>query len=418
MLNHFALFLALVSTVVPNIASSGEFGSMTSIEHASESHALRAALLTPSIIAIFLTIEKILKIPICLVYVSFILYVVTYCLSGFYSVSPFATLGKGSELIVCSFVVFACILGDKESPGRVLSDSSSNEISFYKTIWTIEIFVYACLVYTVGEVLFYPAESILSEYQLLGSRIMSSNGVGYAAIFLLILVLCNKSYLSLRRSSKPIFLIGLTVCLLLSGSRTSWGIATAFMFLYIRKFPGFNALQVAAKATVALAIALSGWLIIEQFDRFGNNQSITLSGRTEMWRVVLEYFDNSESEVMTGLGGGVGGRYILSNSFGTFDTGISTTHSGIFEVIAGVGIIGGGFWCVFSIWILWFPWHNNIRSECLKGMSLLLIAVTIMSGGLGGSASWQWALGCAILLFSLRAKTLCSDFEKAKPLVP
>ena len=197
----------------------------------------------------------------------------------------------------------------------------------------------------------------------------------------------------LRRDGSPriiwlvVVVIGLSGTLLASGRQgvVIWIIGAAVLLLIER--PRLSILLVAPVV----------WWILDSFggviwDALLRNRPTTigtLTGRTEWWGAAIDAW---KDHPWTGWGYGVGGRFVALESIGRGTT--SNLHSGYFEALVGVGIIGliPLLWAVArtSLWSMRALLHGAERHFPILMLPLLLR--TSVSQGFGGWLNFEFML--------------------------
>jgi O-antigen ligase len=124
---------------------------------------------------------------------------------------------------------------------------------------------------------------------------------------------------------------------------------------------------------------------------------VTLSGRTIVWTAAVRQF---ERYPLLGVGGGVGGKMVISHIGDIYLQEMSSLHNGFLEVLTGLGIIGfllGAGLLVVASFRAWSSW--NLHPE-FAGTYVLIIHVwmtTIMSTGLLGWMGYEVAIFLCII---------------------
>lgn len=95
-------------------------------------------------------------------------------------------------------------------------------------------------------------------------------------------------------------------------------------------------LLVVALGPAVIALVWAYWdVILTAITRDRPDNFVTLTGRLGFWEAAVETWTN---HMWTGFGYGSGGRFVVLESLGR--GGISSLHSGYFEILTGVGILG------------------------------------------------------------------------------
>jgi O-antigen ligase len=176
-----------------------------------------------------------------------------------------------------------------------------------------------------------------------------------------------------------------------SASRTSFGILLlSTLMVVFKKSKLIGALAVLG---VLLGTTLFWSEILTRLQGHQNSSGfVTLSGRTVVWTAAVHQF---EEHPILGVGGGVGGKMVISHIGNMYLEEMSSLHNGFLEVLTGLGIVGfliGGYMMVVATWRAWNQW--SIHPE-YAGTYVLILHVwmtTIMSTGLLGWMGYEVAL--------------------------
>jgi O-antigen ligase len=194
-----------------------------------------------------------------------------------------------------------------------------------------------------------------------------------------------------------------------SASRTSFGILLLSTLLVIFK-------RSKILATLALTgVLLAGFLfwsgILNRLQGHQNSSDfVTLSGRTVVWTAAVRQF---EQHPLIGVGGGIGGKVVISHIGNRYLEEMSSLHNGFLELLTGLGLVGfliGTYMLVATTFRAWSAWDK--RPE-YAGTYVLIIHVwmtTTMSTGILGWMGYEVALFLCILsnidLVAERARAL------------
>ncbi len=181
-----------------------------------------------------------------------------------------------------------------------------------------------------------------------------------------------------------------------SASRTSFGILLLTILLVLFK-------RSKLLATLALTgVLLGGFLfwsgILNRLQGHQNSSDfVTLSGRTVVWTAAVRQF---EQHPLLGVGGGIGGKVVISHIGNRYLEEMSSLHNGFLELLTGLGLVGfllGTYMLVGTTLRAWTAWDNHPE---YAGTYVLIIHVwmtTIMSTGILGWMGYEEALFLCIL---------------------
>jgi O-antigen ligase len=117
-----------------------------------------------------------------------------------------------------------------------------------------------------------------------------------------------------------------------------------------------------------------------------------LSGRTVVWAAAVHQF---EEHPILGVGGGVGGKMVISHIGNMYLEEMSSLHNGFLEVLTGLGIAGfvlGASMMVIASWRAWSAWSRHPEFAGTYVLILHVWMTTIMSTGLLGWMGYEVAL--------------------------
>jgi len=225
---------------------------------------------------------------------------------------------------------------------------------------------------------------------------LSGNGLGYVASALLLVVLAE--WQAKRLAGKAAFwqiLFGL-VLFSFSASRTSFGILLLSTLLVI--FKRSKILAILATTGLLLAGFLFWSGILTRLQGHQNSSDfVTLSGRTVVWTAAVRQF---ELNPFLGVGGGIGGKVVISHIGNRYLEEMSSLHNGFLELLTGLGLVGfllGTYMLVATTFRAWRAWDSHPE---YAGTYVLIIHVwmtTIMSTGILGWMGYEVALFLCIL---------------------
>jgi O-antigen ligase len=225
---------------------------------------------------------------------------------------------------------------------------------------------------------------------------LSGNGLGYVASALLLVVIAE--WQAKRLAGKAAFwqiLFGLSL-FSFSASRTSFGILLLSTLLVVFKRSKILATLATTGILLAGFLFWSGILTRLQ-GRQNSSDFVTLSGRTVVWTAAVRQF---EQHPILGVGGGVGGKEVISHIGNRYLEEMSSLHNGFLELLTGLGLVGfllGTYMLVGTTFRAWKAWDS--RPE-YAGTYVLIIHVwmtTTMSTGILGWMGYEVALFLCIL---------------------
>jgi O-antigen ligase len=228
------------------------------------------------------------------------------------------------------------------------------------------------------------------------SPFLSGNGLGYVASALLLVVLAE--WQAKRLAGKAAFwqiAFGL-VLFSVSASRTSFGILLLSTLLVVFKRSKILASLAATGMLLAGFLFWSGILTRLQGHQ-NSSDFVTLSGRTVVWTAAVRQF---EQHPILGVGGGVGGKEVISHIGNRYLEEMSSLHNGFLELLTGLGLVGfvlGTYLLVATTFRAWSAWDSHPE---YAGTYVLIIHVwmtTTMSTGILGWMGYEVALFLCIL---------------------
>lgn len=238
---------------------------------------------------------------------------------------------------------------------------------------------------------------------------LSGNGLGYVASALLLVVIAE--WQAKRLTGKAAFwqlLFGLSL-FTFSASRTSFGILLLTTLLVV--FKRSKILATLATTGILLAGFLFWSGILTRLQGHQNSSDfVTLSGRTVVWTAAVRQFEESP---ILGVGGGIGGKVVISHIGNRYLEEMSSLHNGFLELLTGLGLVGfllGTYMLVTTTFRAWRAWDSTPQ---YAGTYVLIIHVwmtTTMSTGILGWMGYEVALFLCILsnldLVAERARAL------------
>jgi O-antigen ligase len=182
-----------------------------------------------------------------------------------------------------------------------------------------------------------------------------------------------------------------------SASRTSLGILLLSVLLVM--FKRSKIVGALAVTSVVLAgVLFSGEvLVFLQGHQAASSNIATLSGRTVVWAAAVRQFG---LHPILGVGGGIGGKVVVSHIPNAYISDMSSLHNGFLETLTGLGLVGfviGSYMLLLTTWRTWKVWDTNPE---YAGTYVLIIHVwmtTTMSTGILGWMGYEVALFLCIL---------------------
>lgn len=373
-------------------------GAMLQVEDLSgggAGHSSAKAILlirTPAIIIAFLVLLFRPKLAPMRTYdlrLGYFAFAALYFLSTMWSQIPVQTLGKSAELLLAGMVFFEASRG----PNALARVEGLRQI----TLLTMSLLgSLAVIGFCLRLHAFVQNRPGLISSTTAQAPFLSGNGLGYVASAIVLVVIAEwQAHRITGRAALPQLVFALAL-FSLSASRTSFGILLLSVLLVI-----FKRSKVIGFLCVA-GVAVMGFLFsTEIITRIQGHQAqssfVTLSGRTVVWTAAVRQF---ERYPLLGVGGGVGGKMVISHIGNMYLEEMSSLHNGFLEVLTGLGIIGfllGSSLLVIASFRSWSAW--NLHPE-YAGTYVLIIHVwmtTIMSTGLLGWMGYEVAIFLCII---------------------
>ncbi|MCD8096229.1 MAG: O-antigen ligase family protein [Ruminococcus sp.] len=324
-----------------------------------------------------------LMLPRNLAVVLFFVYILYCGLSTMWSVDALQSAVKAAELLVDVLVVSTAIrtYGVEEAASKLV-----------KITVTVSVLVEVYVIFgfmLMNSTFFKVSKGILGR-QLTGV-IVSADSLCAMSI----LLICF--YLNAEKSrTKNLILIMAFVELILGQARTS--LVSAVIILAIYFFRTKRKYLYISVAAVVLFIAFQNWdTLVAYFIRGTDEVNMqTMSGRTTMWSQARTLI---AERPWFGYGFGSGGEIVSSQ------INMSSLHSGIYETLMGVGLVG--FVQIVAIYIITLIYlirsciRDGISNSVFEIMFLIDMSIrTYMSTGLGGWQS-QHMMIFIVLMFAL-----------------
>ena len=330
------------------------------------------------------------------------LFALLYFLSVAWSQQPVQTIGKSGELLLAGMVFFEATRA--ENAIERVEGLRRITLLAMSTVGTL-----AVVGYLARMPAFVQHRPGLISSTTAQAPFLSGNGLGYVASALLLVVLAE--WQAKRISGKAAFwqvLFGLGL-FSFSASRTSFGILLLSVLLVL-----FKRSKILATLAVT-GVLLAGFLfwsgILSRLQGHQNSSDfVTLSGRTVVWTAAVRQF---EQNPILGVGGGIGGKVVISHIGNRYLEEMSSLHNGFLELLTGLGLVGfllGTYMLVGTTLRAWQAWDTHPE---YAGTYVLIIHVwmtTTMSTGILGWMGYEVALFLCILsnvdLIAERARAL------------
>jgi O-antigen ligase len=312
-----------------------------------------------------------------------------YFMSTMWSHIPIQTLGKSAELLLAGMVFFEASRG----PNALERTEGLRQI----TLLTMSLLGSLAV---VGFCLRLPA-FVQKRPGLISSTtaqapFLSGNGLGYVASAVILVVIAE--WQARRITGKSAFpqLIFALALFSVSASRTSFGILLLSVLLVIFKRSKVIGFLCVAGVGV-MGIMFSTEVVTRLQGHQDQSSFVTLSGRTVVWTAAVRQFEHYP---LLGVGGGVGGKMVISHIGNMYLEEMSSLHNGFLEVLTGLGIIGfllSASLLVVASFRSWSAWNQHPE---YAGTYVLIIHVwmtTIMSTGLLGWMGYEVAIFLCII---------------------
>ena len=317
------------------------------------------------------------------------LFALLYLASALWSEQRVQTIGKAAELLLAGMVFFEATR-DSHPIERVEGLRRITLLTM-STVGTLTVMGFLARIPA-----FVQHRPGLISSTTAQAPFMSGNGLGYVASALLLVVLAE--WQAKRLIGKAAFwqiMFGL-VLFSVSASRTSFGILLLSTLLVI--FKRSKILATLATTGVLLAAFLFWSGILTRLQGHQNSSDfVTLSGRTVVWTAAVRQF---EQHPLLGVGGGIGGKVVISHIGNRYLEEMSSLHNGFLELLTGLGLVGfliGTYMLVAATFRAWTAWDSQPQ---YAGTYVLIIHVwmtTTMSTGILGWMGYEVALFLCIL---------------------
>lgn len=312
-----------------------------------------------------------------------------YFLSTLWSEIPVQTLGKSAELLLAGMVFFEASRG----PNALERIEGLRQI----TLLTMTLLgSLAVLGFCLRLHAFVQHRAGLISSTTAQAPWLSGNGLGYVASAAILVVIAEwQAHRLPARVALPqvIYAMGLFS---VSASRTSFGILLLSVLLVVfkrSKVIGF----LCVLGVAVMGIMFSTEVVTRLQGQQSQSSFVTLSGRTIVWTAAMRQFEHYP---ILGVGGGVGGKTVISHIGNMYLEEMSSLHNGFLEVLTGLGLVG--FLIASSLMLLasfraWAAWKKHPE---YAGTYVLIIHVwmsTIMSTGILGWMGYEVAIFLCII---------------------
>lgn len=353
-------------------------------------HSSSAAILlirTPAIVIAFLVLlfrPRIGRIQLSDMRFAYAAFAFLYLASALWSEQRIQTIGKAAELLLAGMVFFEA----SRSERAILRVEGLRQITLL-TMSTLGMLAVAGFAARLPG--FVQDRAGLISGTTAQAPFLSGNGLGYVASALILIVLAEWQAHRLPAKFAIWQLLYAMALFSVSASRTSFLILLITILIVVFKRSRLIA------ALVTTAVVLSGAVFWTQIiTRLQGNQHqsdfVTLSGRTVVWQAAVQQF---EDHPLIGVGGGIGGKEVITHIGNKYLEEMSSLHNGFLEVLTGLGIVGfllGSYMLVMTTWRAWRSWDAHPE---FAGTYVLIVHVwltTTMSTGILGWMGYEVAL--------------------------
>lgn len=383
-----ALFFIVLGSMLQMADTTGGVGG-------GAGHSSAAAIVlirTPCIVIAFLLLlmrPRIATIQWFDLRFAYALFAGLYLLSFMWSMERVQTIGKAAELLLAGVAFFEAT----HRPRPLLQIEALRRITLLLMSTLASAAVLGFLLRLPAYVQKRPGIFSSTTAQ---APFMSGNGLGYVASALILVVFAEWQARRLPwriAQWQLLFALGLFS---VSASRTSFGILVLSVLLVVFKKSRILATMAATTLLVAGILFWSGILSRLQGHE-ATSDFVTLSGRTVVWTAAVRQF---EEHPILGVGGGVGGKQVISHIGNMYLEEMSSLHNGFLELLTGLGLVGfliGTYMLVGTTLRAWSAWDKNPE---YAGTYVLIIHVwlcTTMSTGILGWMGYEEALFLCIL---------------------
>lgn len=310
-----------------------------------------------------------------------LLYAIMAIISGTYASHGFYSIWKSLEIFADVLLVAAVLSYDKpeESAQKLYGICVSVFFVLLLTVW-------------IGAMVA-PHKAITHSRGLLSIQLqgvwphINPNGLAFISAFLMIAFLGNMRSEKIAMKAFWLLLIGMTgVTLVLAQSRTSMIGCLIAILVYCILTRNKWLIALSFLAVITSALWGAGQHLAYEYLQRGQSAELAMSfsGRTIAWKAALESFYRSPI---------LGNGFASASRFDVLGGGaMSTLHGAVFDVLAGVGILGFIPWLLAVLSTTWRLGMGAIstrgldsnrisnRAELFAVMVLILIRATTSSG--------------------------------------
>lgn len=312
-----------------------------------------------------------------------------YLVSVLWSALKIETLGKAVEILLATFV----FLEVSRMPDPVERVDALRQIILLTISLIATITVVGYIVHAPGFVQSRPGIFTRTTAQ---APFMSGNGLGYVSSALFLVVFAEWHCRRLRTANAIRQMMFAMALFSVSASRTSFVILLLSILLVVGRKSKIFALGLAAGMMLMITVFETTIMMFLH----GNESSAaydTLSGRTVVWAAAIRQF---EARPFLGVGGGAGGKTVISH-IGNFSLGtMSSVHNGFMEVLTGLGLVGMTICVTLLLWVTLRTWQIWQQHPEYSGTYALIIhtwLASIMSTGIFGWMGYEMALFLCIM---------------------
>ena len=312
-----------------------------------------------------------------------------YFMSTIWSSMPVETLGKSAELLMAGLVFFEA----SKSEDALQRVEGLRQIVVLTMGMLGLLTVLGFLARLPGFVQHRPGLISSTTAQ---APFLSGNGLGYVSSALILVVLAEWQVRRLPGKAAAGQLMFALALFSVSASRTSFGILLLSVLVVV-----FKRSKVIGALTVTGVLVAGIIFSTEIVTRLQGHQNssgfVTLSGRTVVWTAAVRQF---EKYPVLGIGGGVGGKMVISHIGNFYLEEMSSLHNGFLEVLTGLGLVGfliATYMLLMATWRAWIAWDKHPE---FAGTYVLIIHVwmtTTMSTGLLGWMGYEVAIFLCII---------------------
>jgi O-antigen ligase len=313
-----------------------------------------------------------------------------YFVSALWSQERIQTIGKSTELVLAG-LIFLEVSRDEHPILRVEALRQIVLLTM-SAIATITVLGFVLRISTFVQ----PRPGIIASTTA-QAPFLSGNGLGYVASALILVIFAEWQAHTLPGKAALGQLAFATALFSTAASRTSFGILLLTILLVIFKRSKVFGTLAASAVVIGAFLFWSDILDFLQRQQAHSGNMDTLSGRTVVWTAAFRLF---EEHPLLGVGGGIGGKVVVSHISNIYISVMSSLHNGFFETLTGLGLVGfliGSSMMLLTTWRALGAWNSNPE---FAGTYVLIIHVwltTTMSTGVLGWMGYEVALFLCII---------------------